>query len=173
MKVNTASYSFNGDTNRSSRSIGRNEQSQHQRQRRNHASVPVPPGSCGILLIASMSSTLPMVTDECDSDNGSEADELDNEFNGKTNTVSDKEYYQAGDEAVVPDIPDHYNGPEELKDGVEHKFNTVLEFIFKTSGMDMDCFQEQQQIQKYAQEHMGLYKKFAGQKWRIITVEEM
>eukprot|EP00957_Ditylum_brightwellii_P066903 5077777-Ditylum_brightwellii.AAC.1 len=109
-----------------------------------------------------MPSTLTTIKEEEDSDavdsnsdDGSKADELDNAFNGETNMANDEGDEQAGDEAgaVIPDIPDHYNDLKGLNDGVEHKITA--------------------NSNKYAWEHMRLYKKFGGQRWKSVTVEEM
>eukprot|EP00957_Ditylum_brightwellii_P070746 5377143-Ditylum_brightwellii.AAC.1 len=85
-----------------------------------------------------MSSTLPPIEEEDGSDSeeslnddGSEAAELDNAFAGDTNMASNEEDEQHGDDNgagivtkwvweeicdnfEIPDIPDHYNGPEGL-----------------------------------------------------------
>eukprot|EP00957_Ditylum_brightwellii_P206402 15348263-Ditylum_brightwellii.AAC.1 len=83
-----------------------------------------------------MSSTLPPIeeedysdSEESLSDDGSEADELDNTFSGETNIASKEEDEQHGndngavivnkwvweeirDNIEIPDIQDHYNGSE-------------------------------------------------------------
>eukprot|EP00957_Ditylum_brightwellii_P105220 8020583-Ditylum_brightwellii.AAC.1 len=86
-----------------------------------------------MLLKAGMSFTLTTIREEEDSgavesdtDDGSEADEHDNAFNCETNMASagvlDRwEWEEFPDDLVIPDIPDHHNGPEGLKDGIKHK----------------------------------------------------
>eukprot|EP00957_Ditylum_brightwellii_P146040 11121039-Ditylum_brightwellii.AAC.1 len=86
MKADTVGYSFNGQTNRSSRSIGRTGRTgwfQQYSRRRTCASFLVPDEPVGVLLIAGMSSTLTMIREEEDSndvesntDDGSEDDKV-------------------------------------------------------------------------------------------------
>eukprot|EP00957_Ditylum_brightwellii_P139433 10626272-Ditylum_brightwellii.AAC.1 len=106
IKADTVGYTFNAScSNNSSISQQRQQQRQQwrqQTQRRTHTSAPLPDG---VLLIAGMSSTLPPIEEEDNSDSeeslsddGSEADELDNAFAGDTNMASDKEDEQHGND---------------------------------------------------------------------------
>eukprot|EP00957_Ditylum_brightwellii_P002619 201317-Ditylum_brightwellii.AAC.1 len=56
--------------------------------------------------------------------------------------VNEWKWEEIPDDLVIPDISDHYNGPKDLKDSVEQKFNTTLDCIFETREMDIDFLEE-------------------------------
>eukprot|EP00957_Ditylum_brightwellii_P002906 222261-Ditylum_brightwellii.AAC.1 len=95
--------------------------------------------------------------EESDSDNGDDLDKYDNAYTDLNYAALDKEddngdsdnFYESilsdeweGEELTpttnISTIPDHYNGPHGLNPGIEKQFNTVLECIFETSGLDLD-----------------------------------
>eukprot|EP00957_Ditylum_brightwellii_P121658 9277830-Ditylum_brightwellii.AAC.1 len=57
---------------------------------------------------------------ESNTDDGSEADEIDNAFHVGGAVVVRWEWEEFLGDLVIPDIPDHYNGPKGSKDSIEH-----------------------------------------------------
>ena len=104
-----------------------------------------------------------------------EEDVIDETDNFYETILSDEwEWEELTPTTDIPAIPDHYISPHGLKPGVEKRFNTVLECIFETSGMDMDYFRHiTAKSNKYVCSKLSGYNKFGGMKWTNISLKEM
>ena len=176
-------------------------QPQTRRQRQNRRGPSDNSNSSSVPLLAGMNLVqvpyLPSVEEEeedgnsSSSDDGSQLVEDDNAYDSDMDTnagsASDDDNNNEDDAGIaeewnweelpsdlqMPEITNKYDGPHGLKPGVEHKFNTVSECIFETSGLLLDVFRRMTaQSNKYARAKMR-NGKFGGLKWTNITLQEM
>ena len=108
---------------------------------------------------------------EIDDDGEDEIDVLGDDWNWD-------HWQEIGDDESIPGPPeiDHYNGPHGIKEDVGSSFQTVLQFILKTTAMDRDFFKRlATQSNKYARANMHARSSsmFLGHKWANITTGEM